>query len=496
MTEHFIASLLSLLAPGTLVMMAAAAGIGLFFGALPGLSATMAVAMFLPLTFAMAPTLGIAMLVAVYIGGISGGLVAATLLRIPGTPSSIATTFDAYPLAQKGEAVKALATGFVASAIGGLFSLGVLVAFAPTLAGFAIRFGAHEYAALTIAALTLVVVLSYADLTKGLLAAVLGLAISTIGFAPIGATQRFSFGQIDLMAGIGIVPFMVGLFAVSQIIRELSAPAVRPRKGIVVRGTGIRLREIRDNGVNLLRSSAIGVGIGVLPGIGGAASNLVAYGAARQASRRPDDFGKGNIEGIYASESANNASIGGALLPLITLGIPGDGVTAILIGGFTIHGLQPGPMLFTNEPRVIATIYAAFFLTIVMLLVIQFGTIRVFPKVLQVPRKYLMPILLMMMVVGTYAADNRVFDVWLMLGFGVLGYFLERHGFPLAPMVLGFILGPIFETNLRRAMMYSDGDLTDFVTRPVSASLLVLALLLLFYGLWSAARQARGGSRA
>jgi len=491
MYQPFLDNLLQLAQPLTLLILTAGLLLGLFFGALPGLSATMAVAILLPITFSMEPDMGLAMLVATYIGGISGGLVAATLLRIPGTPSSIATTFDAYPLACKGEATKALATGMIASAVGGLISLAVLVAFAPMLSRFAIRFGAHEYAMLTLAALMLVIVLSQANLLKGLATAFLGLAVATVGFAPIGGTQRFTFGVVDLMGGIGIVPFMVGLFAVSQLILEATEKSVRVRQNFDIRGTGVRLSEFVANIGNMLRSSAIGIGIGVLPGIGGAASNLVAYGAARQASKNPEEFGKGAIAGVYASESANNASIGGALLPLITLGIPGDGVTAILIGGFTIHGLQPGPLLFQNAPDVVAMIYAAFLVATLLLLIVQLATIRIFPRVLLVPRHYLLPVLAMLMVVGTYAADNRLFDVWLMLGFGVLGYLLERYGFPLAPMVLGFVLGPIFETNLRRALMYSEGDLLPFVTRPISGVLLVIAVALLFYGASSLMRSRR-----
>jgi len=491
MYQPFLDNLLQLAQPLTLLILTAGLLLGLFFGALPGLSATMAVAILLPITFSMEPDMGLAMLVATYIGGISGGLVAATLLRIPGTPSSIATTFDAYPLACKGEATKALATGMIASAVGGLISLAVLVAFAPMLSRFAIRFGAHEYAMLTLAALMLVIVLSQANLLKGLATAFLGLAVATVGFAPIGGTQRFTFGVVDLLGGIGIVPFMVGLFAVSQLIREATEKSVRVRQNFDIRGTGVRLSEFVANIGNMLRSSAIGIGIGVLPGIGGAASNLVAYGAARQASKNPEEFGKGAIAGVCASESANNASIGGALLPLITLGIPGDGVTAILIGGFTIHGLQPGPLLFQNAPDVVAMIYAAFLVATLLLLIVQLATIRIFPRVLLVPRHYLLPVLAMLMVVGTYAADNRLFDVWLMLGFGVLGYLLERYGFPLAPMVLGFVLGPIFETNLRRALMYSEGDLLSFVTRPISGVLLVIAVALLFYGASSLMRSRR-----
>lgn len=485
MLDLFLASLLHLLEPHILALVMMGVIVGLIFGALPGLSATMALALLLPVTFAMEPDAGIAMLVATYIGGVSGGLVAATLLRIPGTPSSIATTFDGYPLARKGEAIKALATGMIASAVGGLLGLAVLIAFAPMIARFAIQFGAAEYTSLTIAALILVVVLSESNLVKGLLVAILGLAISTIGFAPIGSSQRFNFGSIDLLAGIGIIPFMVGLFAIAQVIREICEPGTRVKSRLDLRGTGITLREFLGNGVNMIRSAAIGIGIGVLPGIGGSASNLVAYGAARSASKTPETFGKGNVEGIYAAETANNASVGGALLPLLTLGIPGDGVTAVLIGGFTIHGLQPGPLLFRNEPDIISMIYAAFLLATIALLIVQLATIKVFPRVLLVPRHYLIPVLTLLMVLGVYVGEYRIFDVWLMLGFGVVGYLLERYGFPLGPLVLGFVLGTIFETNFRRALMFANGDWSTFVTRPVSAVLLIAAVALLTFSVWN-----------
>lgn len=484
MVELFFSSLIQLFEPKTLALIMMGVTVGLVFGALPGLSATMAIALLLPVTFAMTPDVGIAMLIGTYIGGVSGGLVSATLLRIPGTPSSIATTFDGYPLAQKGQAIKALATGMVASAVGSILGLAVLVCFAPVIARFAINFGAAEYTSLTIAALALVIVLSESNLVKGLMAAVLGLAISTIGFAPIGSSQRFTFGSIDLLSGIAIIPFMVGLFAVAQMIREICEPAPQVKDKLDLRGSGVALGEFIANGFNMIRSAVIGIAIGVLPGIGGSASNLVAYGAARSASKKPEEFGKGNVEGVYAAETANNASVGGALLPLLTLGIPGDGVTAILIGGFTIHGLQPGPLLYRNEPGLISTIYAAFLLATVALLILQLLTIRLFPRVLLIPRHYLIPVLALLMVVGVYVGEFRAFDLWVMLAFGALGYVLERYGYPMGPLVLGFVLGTIFETNLRRALMYSNGDWSTFVTRPISAVMLAAAVLLLGYSLW------------
>ncbi|WP_286805356.1 tripartite tricarboxylate transporter permease, partial [Marinimicrobium sp. UBA4209] len=339
MIELFAAGVWELLQPQVLIVLFLACIVGLVIGALPGLNATMAVAIILPLTFSFNAHLGMATLVAVYIGGICGGLVSAILLRIPGTPSSVATTFDGYPLAQQGQAVKALGTAMLASYAGGMFSLLVLVMFAPMVARLAINFGPAEYFALSVMALTMVAALAGKSLVKGAITALLGMAFSMVGMAPIDGTPRFTFGEINLWAGIGLVPFMIGLFAISQVLRELFRETPRPKVDMTIKGVGVTLKEIRRNLVNVFRSSGIGVGIGVLPGIGGAASNMIAYATARQSSKNPDSFGKGNVDGVWASESAGNASIGGALLPLITLGIPGDGVTAIIIGGFMIHGL-------------------------------------------------------------------------------------------------------------------------------------------------------------
>jgi len=457
---------------------------GLIFGALPGLNATMAVAILLPVTFLFDQSTGLALLIAAYISGVSGGLVSATLLRIPGTPSSIATTFDAYPLAQSGQAVKALATGMLASFLGGMFSLGVLIFFAPTVAGIAIAFGPHEYASLAALALAMVGVMSGDNMTKGLLAVMLGMALSFVGFAPIDGTARFSFGLKELDAGIGMLPFMVGLFALPQLMREIIKLPSAKKLDVKLSGFGVTLAEIRGNVVNLLRSSLIGTGIGVLPGIGGAASNLIAYAVAKKSSKQEATFGKGNVAGIWASESANNASIGGALLPLLALGIPGDGVTAMLIGGFEIHGLQPGPMLFRSTPDVIYAIYAAFLVTAVLVLILQFSTLRLFPRILLIPRHYLVPVLVVLTAVGAYAADFRFFDLWVMLGVGVSGYYLERFQFPLAPVVLGFVMGPLLEENLRRALLLAEGDMTSFLMRPYAAVFSILFLLVIVLGLW------------
>ncbi|UZJ42846.1 tripartite tricarboxylate transporter permease [Marinimicrobium sp. C6131] len=483
MIELFVAGVWELLQPQVLIVLFLACIVGLVIGALPGLNATMAVAIILPLTFSFNAHLGMATLVAVYIGGICGGLVSAILLRIPGTPSSVATTFDGYPLAQQGQAVKALGTAMLASYAGGMFSLLVLVMFAPMVARLAINFGPAEYFALSVMALTMVAALAGKSLVKGAITALLGMAFSMVGMAPIDGTPRFTFGEINLWAGIGLVPFMIGLFAISQVLRELFRETPRPKVDMTIKGVGVTLGEIKRNIINVFRSSGIGVGIGVLPGIGGAASNMIAYATARQSSRNPDSFGKGNVDGVWASESAGNASIGGALLPLITLGIPGDGVTAIIIGGFMIHGLQPGPLLFTDNPDIVGIIYAAFFIACTITLLFQLATLRIFPRVLMMPRRFLLPAITVLAVMGAYAADNNPFDIGVMLAFGVLGFVLEKYRYPLSPMVLGFILGPILETNLRRALMLTDGQVLPMVTQPVAAGFLVVALAILIISL-------------
>jgi len=487
--DLFFASLLHLLQWPTLASLFAVVIMGLIFGALPGLNATMAVAILLPVTFLFDQSTGLALLIAAYISGVSGGLVSATLLRIPGTPSSIATTFDAYPLARSGQAVKALGTGMLASFLGGLFSLVILIFFAPAVAAVAISFGPFEYAALAALALAMVGVMSGDDMTRGLLAVMLGMALSFFGFTPIDGTPRFSFGSSAMNAGIGMLPFMVGLFAIPQLMREIINLPVMKKLEMELSGIGVTLKEVRNNLVNLVRSSLIGTGIGILPGIGGAASNLIAYAVAKKFSREESTFGKGNVAGIWASEGANNASIGGALIPLLALGIPGDGVTAMLIGGFEIHGLQPGPMLFRNTPEVIQAIYAAFLITSILVLILQFSTLRLFPRILLIPRHYLVPILVVLTAVGAYTAEFRFFDLWVMFAVGVLGYYLERFRFPLAPVVLGFVMGPLLEENLRRALLLTGGDLTPFLMRPYAAVFSAALFLIIILGLWRYRRQ-------
>lgn len=479
-----------LLNPGMVGLLAFGSVVGILFSAFPGLNATLGVAVLLPVTFGLAPGIGIGFLTSVYIGAMCGGLFAATLLRIPGNPSSIATTFDGYPLSRKGFPLKALGTGVFANFAGGILGLLALVALAPLISKVALKFGPYEMTVLTVMAMLLVISLSRGNAIKGLLAALLGMAVGVVGLAPIDGAPRLTFGNINLTGGFGILPVIVGLFAVAQIVREVARRPTKVVLDLEMKGLGVTLREVRDNLWNILRSSAIGVWIGVLPGIGASASSIVAWAVAKRGSKTPEEFGKGSVEGIWASETSNNANVGGSLLPLLTLGIPGDAVTALMIAGFMVHGLQPGPLLFREHPEVISDIYAAYLFATIFVLIFQVATLRIFPRLLLIPHHFLMPVMLMLTVIGTHAADNEVFDVWVMLAFGGVALILEYLGFSMAILVLGFILGPLLELNLRRALTYDAGDLTPFLTRPISAGMIALALASLAFIAW---RQRKGG---
>ncbi|MDG5788057.1 tripartite tricarboxylate transporter permease [Evansella sp. AB-P1] len=476
--DILISSFLDVFSPISFLLLLGGIGIGIIFGSIPGLTATMGVALLLPVTFGLGPVAGILLLVGVYVGGISGGLVAATLLGIPGTPSSIATTFDAYPMSKNGEPVRAMGIGIVASLIGGIFSFIILITISPFIARIAVKMGPSEYVALIFLALTLIAVLSSGNMIKGITSGIIGMSLALIGFAPIDGTARYTFGQLQLTAGIDLLPLIMGLFAITQIHMEIQKGEISKEINLKVKGFAVSIKELLNNTINLLRSSSIGVALGMLPGMGSGASNLIAYAQAKQASKNPEKFGKGAPEGIYASESANNASVGGALVPMMTLGIPGDSVTAILLGGFMIHGIQPGPLLFTNNAGIVNVVFIGFFLSIIIVFILQFLGMRLFPKILTIPQHFLYPILLTMTVVGAFAMNHRIFDVWIMLIFGVVGFILIKNNYPIAPLILGFVLGPMFEIYLRRAFMAASNPI-EILYSPVAVILITAAIVIL-----------------
>lgn len=488
----------SICTPQSLLLMAAGVAVGIIFGSIPGLSASMAVALFLPLTFSMSASLGMNTLVAVYIGGISGGLISAILLNMPGTASSIATTFDGYPMAKKGEGMRALGFGIVFSFLGSVFSFIILTFCAPMLADVALKFTPAENFGICLFALTMVAVLASGNMLKGVLAGMLGLICTFVGMAPIDGTTRFTFGISDLKGGFAQLPTLIGIFAVSEILifaekkmeGKIDKIEIKP-----VKGFGFSLKEFVQQLPNALRSALIGTGIGILPGIGGSTSGMLSYVTAKNMSKHPEEFGKGCPDGIVATETANNATIGGAMIPLLVLGIPGDGVTAMMLGGFLIHGLSAGPLLFVKNSDVVYGIFAACMICSLFMLIIEFFGIRAFVQVLRVPQHILMPIILVLCCVGAYATNNRIFDVQSIVLFGVIGYLYHKFGLPTTPFVLCFLIGSMLETYLRRGLMQYK-TFGAFFQRPIFVVFFAIACAVIVWSIFKEVRASKAKKAA
>lgn len=458
---------------------------GIIFGAIPGLTATMGISLLIPFTFKLHPISGIVLLIGIYIGGVSGGLISAILLRMPGTPSSVATVFDGYTMAKKGQPGRALGIGIYSSTIAGIITTSLLVIIAPPLANIAVKFGFYEMFSLVFFSLTIVVVLSSSQLIKGLIAVCIGLLLSLFGLDPVGSTPRFTFGMDSLKGGFNLLPLLIGLFAVSKIMEEIGNTADEAKADQNVDQTGIfpPISIFIKDWINLIRSIIIGFFVGILPGIGSSTSNVLSYGQAKAFSKNPEKFGTGCAEGIIASEAANNASIAGALAPLITMGIPGDAATAILIGGLMIHGINPGPLLFHNNADLVYSIFVSSFLANIFMFVLMIFGMRLFIKILNIPKKYLLTSIMLLCVVGAYVLNNRLFDVWTLLIAGVIGFLLERFNYPLTPIILGIVLGPIMERNLREGLIAYHGSLLPIFTRPISLVFVILACVSLAFSI-------------
>ena len=479
-----IEGLTLVLQPWTLTMIVLGVLGGIMIGIVPGLTATLAVALLIPFTFNMAPEVAMSLLVVVYVGGISGGCMTAILIRMPGTPASVATLLDGFPMTQKGEGGSAIGNAVVASFFGTVISGIFLVVSAPFLAEFALRFFYAEYASVCIFALCAVVSITGSTLSRGMVTALIGMLCATFGISEVDGLARFTLGTDQLIGGFGLMPVLIGLFAVSQMMHEAVKGATMTRADITVLGKVLpSLADIRANVVNYFRSGIIGTFIGVLPAVGGAPAALISYSQAKYASKTPEKFGTGFVDGVIASETANNATIGGALIIALTLGIPGDPVTAILIGGLMIHGLQPGPLLFINNPEVVYAIYFSVFFGSLAMMVIMLGAARPLSRVVEVPRTILLPLLFVVAAAGIYSMNSRVFDVFVMCCFGVLGYIFDRYRYPLAPFILGYLLGPLVEGNVRQ-LVEMQGNAWDMLTRPISATFLAASAGFLAFSLY------------
>lgn len=475
--DYLFAGILSVIEPITFLLVVAGVFVGVLAAALPGLTGSMAIALLIPLTFGLGPSQAIAMCAAIYLGAQYGGAITAILIKVPGSPAAAATVLDGYPLAQKGQAGKALGVAITSSALGGIFGVIILILFAPPLAKVALRFGPAEYFALGLFGLSVVSSLATKSLVKGLISALLGLAVATLGLDSISGYARFTFGLLHLRDGIHFIPLMIGLFAVSEVFNSV---AKRMKETLPSKTAALKmpsLREMKMLWKTLLRSSCIGTFIGTLPGTGGTISSFIAYNEAVRWSKEPQKFGTGAIEGVAAPEAANNAGCGGAMIPLLTLGIPGSATTAVMLGAFIIHGIRPGPFLFQSNLDVVYTIFMAMFIANFLMLGIGIYGAKLFARVVLIPYGVLAPIVLVLASIGSFAIRGSMMDLGIMFVAGLIGFVMMNHGFPLAPMVLGVILGPIAENGLRRALLITSGDMIPILTKPIVLVLLVLSLI-------------------
>lgn len=480
-----------------LIALLAGSIVGVIVGVLPGLGSALGMVMVLPITFALEPAAAIAVLVSVYACSIYGGSVSAILINVPGTPQSAATVIDGYPMAQQGKAALALGWATMGSFVGGMTSLVLLVLVAPELARLSLNFGPIEIFALILFAMTTIAWVSRGSMVKGVLASLIGVFLGFFGPDEMTGQLRFDFDIFALSGGFALVPVLIGVFAVSEILMQ--AARMKDASVPMVTAGGFKLapwREWRARWATILRSSGIGCFIGILPGTGATAASFIAYADAKRRSPRSANFGRGEPEGVLASETANNAVSGGAMIPMLALGIPGDGVVAIMMGALTIHGIVPGVFLFHDQPTLVTSIFVLFFLANIMILVVGAAGAGLYAKLLRAPISLLMPAVALLSFVGAYAARANPFDFTVAIVTGVVGFLLRLNGFPLAPIVIGFILGAPLERALRQGLILTDQDFLAFAYRPIAAFLFALTALVLIQPYVKAAfRRQKGGTK-
>src|SRR5690348_4976153 len=456
--------------------------LGVLIGVLPGLGAANGIAILLPLTFGMPPTSAIIMLSCIYWGALFGGAIASILFNIPGEPWSVATTFDGHPLAQKGRAGEALTTSFTSSFVGALIAVIVITFLAPLIAAFALRFGPPEFFAVYLLTFCSFVGLGREDKHKTIISMALGLLLAGVGMDTVSGTLRMTFGFSELLRGINFLVAVIGLFGISEILLTMEERlALRGHAASISLRVVLRVwKDLPRYAMTLVRSSAIGCWLGITPG-GAIAASFMGYNLAKRFSTDPDSFGKGRIEGVFAPETAAHASGTSALLPMLALGIPGSGTAAILLGGLMVWGLNPGPLLFVEHKDFVWGLIASMYLGNVVGLVIVLTTVPIFASILRVPFAAIAPMIVVSCAIGAYAIQNAMFDVWLMVGFGVLGYVFKKLGYPLAPLTLALVLGSRTEDAFRLSMIGAEGDLRVFWSNGLVGSITTLALVLLFW---------------
>lgn len=484
MMAHLGSALQLLFNPQCLLVILFSSLYGLFIGAIPGLTATMAAALMIPFLVFLDPVPALVAIVTMEAMAIFAGDIPAALIRIPGTPSSAAYTDDSYALVKQGKAGLVLGVDVICSVIGGIFGAMLLVVGAPLLAEFAMKFTSYEYFWLALIGLSSAVVIASDSPDKGTIALLFGLSLAMVGMDVTMGYQRFTFGNMNLAGGVNFIPVMIGLFGVSEILRnvfgtEMKLTVADLPKRIFAGVWGVIGRYKQ----NIFRSSIIGGIIGFLPGAGADVAAWISYGVAKNASKDKEKFGKGAIEGVIDAGTANNAALGGDWIPALVLGIPGDAITAIVIGVLMMKGLKPGPMIFQNQPELIYAVFISFFLANLLMIPFGFLAIRASSQILRMPKNILFPIILLFCLVGSFAVNNSLFDVWVTILMGILGYIMEKYGFPVAPVILALILGPLLEQNFMSSMFKANWNYFMFINRPLSAILAILALLMWFYPL-------------
>jgi len=454
---------------------------GILVGVLPGLSPAMGVALLVPFSYGLDPLFALILLVAVYSAANYGGTITAIAINTPGTPSAIVSTFDGYPLTQQGQPGRALGASVIASTVGGIFGTIVLIFFSVPLAKAALTFGPAEYFALSVFGLTIVSSLSTGNWIKAFIATLIGLLLNTVGMDPFTGYLRFTFNIPELADGFSFIPALIGLFALGEIFLNIEKSEKIQDALKKVSGKMPKLKEMWSIKRTIAQSSILGTLIGVVPGAGATIAAFISYNEAKRISKQPEKFGKGALDGVAASGAATSGSVGGALVPLLTLGIPGSAATAVLIGALVLHGITPGPELFKDNAPLVYGLFASLFVAYGAMFFIGFLGNQLWIKIIEAPKSILYPIILAIAFIGSYSVGNSMFDVWSCFGFGVMGWILRRYNFPTPPVILGLILGFLAETNFRRALLMDDASI--FFTRPISLIMLILAVLSLLYPL-------------
>src|SRR5499433_1824929 len=453
--------------------------IGTLVGVLPGIGPISAMSLLLPVTLSGTPESGIIMMAGIYYGSMYGGSTTSILVNIPGEAASVVTCIDGHEMAKQGRAGPALGIAALGSCAAGTFAIVALMLVAPALARVAIAFGPPEYFSLMVLGLTILSFLSQGSMAKSLLMAAFGIVLGLIGIDQITAQPRMTFDRLELLDGIGLVPIVMGLFGVAEILFNLEQELRREVMQARIGSLWPSLADWTASKWAVLRGTVLGFFLGILPGGGAVIASFASYALEKKISATPERFGKGAIEGVAGPEAANNAAAGGAFIPLMTLGIPPNVVMALLLGAFVIHGLQPGPLMITQNPGLFWGIVASMYIGNLMLLVLNLPMIGMWVQLLKLPYNILFPLIILFTIIGVYCSSNNVFDVYVMIAFGVIGYFMRKLGYEPAPLVLAFVLGPMLENNLRKSLILSQGDLMTFVQRPISAACLALAVVLL-----------------